>query len=88
MRFLSFSNKKKNSGKKMRTWSAERSPWPTGAKTRQNLQIFSGVSFQGGDIGSRGNHPDFFFLQKDVAHLATYACKTKFKLEFFVWYLT
>jgi hypothetical protein len=23
------------------------------------------------DMGSRGNHPDFFFVQKAVAHLAT-----------------
>jgi hypothetical protein len=29
-----------------------------------------------------------FFVQKAVAHLATSPCKTKFKLEFFVWYLT
>jgi hypothetical protein len=32
----------------------------------------SGVSFQGGDMCSQGNHSDFFFfVQKAVAHLAT-----------------
>jgi hypothetical protein len=27
----------------------------------------SGVSFQGGDMGSQNNHPDYFFFQK-AAH--------------------
>jgi hypothetical protein len=40
MRFLSFSNKKKNSGKKIRTRSVERSVRLTGAKNALRFDIF------------------------------------------------
>jgi hypothetical protein len=40
MRFLSFSNKKKNSAKKIRTRSVERSVWPTDARNASKFAIF------------------------------------------------
>jgi hypothetical protein len=76
MRFLSLCNKKKTLAKRFEP-AASRvrlGPQHAARETRQNLPIFyerSGVSFQGGDMGSRGNHLDFFFAQKAVAHLAT-----------------